>query len=132
MNEITYQKSYQEYKEELKTELNRTVESFVRIGYLLKVARDTDILKQSEYDNVVDFAKAEYGIDKTQVSRFIHINDKFSEGGYADHRRCIAAEKGGRYAVQGTAGRVEVGKHGGIGLDVPEGIEGSIRNQHDS
>ena len=85
MNEITYQKSYQEYKEELKTELNRTVESFVRIGYLLKVARDTDILKQSEYDNVVDFAKAEYGIDKTQVSRFIHINDKFSEGGYADH-----------------------------------------------
>lgn len=85
MNEITYQKSYQEYKEELKTELNRTVESFVRIGYLLKVARDTDILSQSEYDNVVDFAKAEYGIDKTQVSRFIHINDKFSEGGYADH-----------------------------------------------
>ena len=54
MNEITYQKSYQEYKEELKTELNRTVESFVRIGYLLKVARDTDILKQSEYDNVVE------------------------------------------------------------------------------
>lgn len=85
MNEITYQKSYQELKEELKTELNRTVESFVRIGYLLKVARDTDILEQSEYDNVVDFAKAEYGIDKTQVSRFIHINDKFSEGGYADH-----------------------------------------------
>lgn len=47
------------------------------------MARDTSILAESGYDNVVDFARAEYGIDKTQVSRFIHINDKFSQGGYA-------------------------------------------------
>lgn len=55
----------------------------MRIGYLLKVARDTSILAESQYDNVVDFARAEYGIDKTMVSRFIRINDKFSQGGYA-------------------------------------------------
>lgn len=85
MEQITAYKSYQEYKHELDTELTKTAEGFVRIGYLLKVARDTDILKESGYANVVDFAKAEYGIDKTQVSRFIHINDKFSEGGYSDH-----------------------------------------------
>lgn len=85
MEQITAYKSYQEYKHELDTELTKTTEGFVRIGYLLKVARDTDILKESGYANVVDFAKAEYGIDKTQVSRFIHINDKFSEGGYSDH-----------------------------------------------
>lgn len=85
MNEMIYEKAYEEYKEELRAEFNRAAESFVKIGYLLKVARDTDILQQSEYNNVVDFAKAEYGIDKTQVSRFIRINDKFSEGGYADH-----------------------------------------------
>lgn len=76
-------RSYQEYKQELDTELKKTAEGFVRIGYLLKVARDTSILAESGYDNVVDFARAEYGIDKTQVSRFIHINDKFSQGGYA-------------------------------------------------
>ena len=29
----------------------------------------------------MEFAKARYGLDKTQVSRFIHINDRFSEGG---------------------------------------------------
>lgn len=80
-----YKKTYQEYKAELDTELAKTAEGFVRIGYLLKVARDTDILRESGYPNVVEFAKAEYGIDKTQVSRFIHINDKFSEGGYSDH-----------------------------------------------
>ena len=83
MEQIIEYSSYQEYKQELDTELKKTAEGFVRIGYLLKVARDTSILAESRYDNVVDFARAEYGIDKTQVSRFIHINDKFSRGGYA-------------------------------------------------
>lgn len=83
MEQVIEYRSYQEYKQELDTELKKTAEGFVRIGYLLKVARDTSILAESGYDNVVDFARAEYGIDKTQVSRFININDKFSQGGYA-------------------------------------------------
>ena len=32
MNEIMYQKSYEEYKAELDGELQRSAESFVRIG----------------------------------------------------------------------------------------------------
>lgn len=84
MNEMTYQKSYQEYKVELDQELQKSAETFVKIGYLLKVARDTNVLAESPYDNVNDFAKAEYGIDKSQVSRFIHINDRFSVDGYSD------------------------------------------------
>lgn len=83
MEQVIEYRSYQEYKQELDTELKKTAEGFVRIGYLLKVARDTSILAESQYDNVVDFARAEYGIDKTMVSRFIRINDKFSQGGYA-------------------------------------------------
>lgn len=83
MEQVIEYRSYQEYKQELDTELKKTAEGFVRIGYLLKVARDTSILAESKYDNVVDFARAEYGIDKTMVSRFIRINDKFSQGGYA-------------------------------------------------
>ena len=81
MNEIVYQKGYEEYRAELGAELASASESFVRIGYLLKVARDTDILKYSEHTTYVDFAKTEFGLDKTQVSRFIRINDRFSEGG---------------------------------------------------
>lgn len=84
MNEIIYT-NYAQYKAQLDAELTKTAEGFVRIGYLLKVARDTDILRESGYASVAEFARAEYGLDKTQVSRFIHINDKFSEGGYADH-----------------------------------------------
>lgn len=84
MEEIIYNKSYQEYKTELDRQLKESAEGFVKIGYLLKVARDTNVLHESPYENVFDFAKAEYGIDKSQASRFIHINDKFSEGGYSD------------------------------------------------
>lgn len=87
MDEIIYQKSYQEYKAELDGELQRTAEGFVRIGYLLKVARDTNVLAESQYKTVAEFAEAEYNLDKTQVSRFININDKFSEGGYSDRLR---------------------------------------------
>lgn len=81
MNEVLYTKTFSEWQQELDTELVKSAESFVKIGYLLKVARDTDILVNSGYVNVVDFAKARYGLDKTQVSRFIHINDRFSEDG---------------------------------------------------
>ena len=76
--------SYDAYKAAVDAELKKTAESFVRIGYLLKVARDTDILKDSGYSNVNDFAWKEYKLERSQVSRFIRINDEFSEGGYSD------------------------------------------------
>lgn len=85
MEEIIYNKTYQEYKAELDAEMSGVAERFVKIGYLLKVARDTRILSQSRYTSVTEFAKAEYGIDASQVSRFIRINDKFAENGYSDH-----------------------------------------------
>lgn len=96
MELMEYTKTYQEYKQELDAVLTRTAEDFVQIGYLLKVARDTNILAESGYATVTDFAKAEYGIDKTQVSRFISINDRFSEDGYSDH--LLTSYKGFGYA----------------------------------
>ena len=84
MDLIEYNKSYKEFNAELKAELSKTANGFVRIGYLLKIARDTNILYESGYPNVVTYAAAEFDLDKSQVSRFIAINDKFSEGGYSD------------------------------------------------
>ncbi len=81
MNELIYNKSFNEWETELKTEITRAADSFVRIGYLLKVARDTDILQGSGYSNVVEYAKAKYGLDKTQVSRFVSIHDRFGVEG---------------------------------------------------
>jgi hypothetical protein len=57
----------------------------VRIGYLLKVARDTRILEASPYRNMEEFAQAEFHIDKGTASKFVGINDRFSEGGYSEH-----------------------------------------------
>lgn len=96
MELMEYTKTYQEYKKELDAVLTRTAEDFVQIGYLLKVARDTNVLAESGYATVTDFARAEYGIDKTQVSRFISINDRFSEDGYSDH--LLPSYKGFGYA----------------------------------
>lgn len=81
--ELAQYQNYEEYKKAMNTVLNRTVEDFVMTGYLLKQGRDTDILKDSGYSNVNEFAWAEYKLEATQVSRYIRINDRFSEGGYS-------------------------------------------------
>lgn len=96
MEEIIYQRDYTQYKQELRTELEKTSEGFVRIGYLLKVARDTDILIGSGYKDYLDFANGEFGLDKSMVSRFIRINDRFSEEGNSD--RLLEQYKGFGYA----------------------------------
>ena len=85
MEQLTVYQNYESFKAELDGELQKTAEGFVRIGYLLKVARDTNVLAESGYKSVAEFAEAEYNLDKTQVSRFIAINDRYSEGGYSDH-----------------------------------------------
>ena len=84
MCEIT---DYKTFKETLGAELRASAEGFVRIGYLLKQARDTDILAESGYKNLTEFAQAEYGLTKDIVSRYIAINDKYSESGYSDQLR---------------------------------------------
>ena len=81
MDELEELKNYSEYKAALDKQIKESAEGFVKIGYLLKLAKDTDILKDSQYSNVIEFARAEYGLDKTMVSRFININDRFSENG---------------------------------------------------
>lgn len=81
--ELVQYQDYEEYKKAMNTVLNRTVEDFVMTGYLLKQGRDTDILKNSGYNSVNEFAWAEYKLEATQVSRYIRINDRFSEGGYS-------------------------------------------------
>ena len=77
--------TFEQLKGELGNELHKAAISFVRIGYLLKLARDENILAGTSYADVNDFATAEFGLDKTQVSRFIRINDRFSIGGYSEH-----------------------------------------------
>ena len=76
-------RNYADFKQTMDSVVEEVEEGFVKIGYLLKVARDTAVLQESGYATVNEFAEKEYGLDKSAVSRFIAINDRFAEGGYA-------------------------------------------------
>lgn len=70
---------WMEWKEDIRRKLAETAGNFVHIGYRLKQIRDSGM-----YDGAADvfeFAQKEYGLGKSTVSRFIAINEKFSEGG---------------------------------------------------
>ena len=84
MQELMRIDTYTEFKSALDTELKNQAEGFVRTGYLLKKARDTEILRESGYTSVAEFAKAEYGLNKDTVSRYIAINDRYAVDGYSD------------------------------------------------
>lgn len=85
MNELT--STYSEFKQELDKAMHQAAEAFVKIGYLLRKAKETDVLSESGYENVNEFAKNEYGLSPDQVSRYIAINERFSVGGYAPELR---------------------------------------------
>ncbi len=56
----------------------------VAVGYYLKQVRDRELWKDAEeagYTSVWDFAHREFGISKSTASRYMSINDRFSEGG---------------------------------------------------
>lgn len=84
MTALTEIKGFQAFQNAMDHEIREASEGFVRIGYLLKVARDTEILNESGFKSVTEFASSRYGLTEDIVSRYIAINDRFSEGGYSD------------------------------------------------
>lgn len=71
-------------KEGLKQDLIGVQESFVRIGYKLRRIEKEELYKQDGYKSIADFAREEYGLNATTVSRFMAINRKYSVGGYSE------------------------------------------------
>ena len=81
-------------KESLKKDLIGVQESFVRIGYKLRKIADEKLYEKDGYKSIADFAKAEYGLTASTVSRFIKINEKYSVEGYSDRLRPEFADFG--------------------------------------
>jgi len=71
-------------KKEIKEEFIKASTSFVRIGYLLRKAEDSEGYKNDGYDSLTEWARDELGLTATYVSRFKAINAKYSAGGYSD------------------------------------------------
>lgn len=76
-----------ELKHKLKMELQGVKQSFVRIGYALRKIDDQKLYEQDGYKSIAEFAKAEYGLEASTVSRFMSINRAYSINGYSEHLR---------------------------------------------
>jgi len=72
---------WMEWKEDIRRKLQETAGNFVHIGFRLRQIRDSGMFDGCE--DIFDFAYREYGLGKSTVSRFIAINERFSEGGYS-------------------------------------------------
>lgn len=81
-------------KERLKKDLIGVQESFVRIGYTLRQIEEKELYKQDGYKSIAEFAREEYGLNPSTVSRFISINKKYSIDGYSEQLRPEFAQLG--------------------------------------
>ena len=67
----------------IRANLKSVARSVVAVGYYLKSVRDRSLWMEAEqgYESVWEFAQTEFGISKSTASRYMAINDRFSEGG---------------------------------------------------
>lgn len=76
-----------EIKQRLKLELQGVKQSFVRIGYALRKIEEQRLYENDGYKSIAEFAKKEYGLEASTVSRFMSINREYSIDGYSEHLR---------------------------------------------
>lgn len=71
-------------KQEIEVRLRNIADNYVAIGFRLRQIMDSEAYRQEGYTSINDFAKKEYNLSESAVSRFIAINIRFSVGGYSD------------------------------------------------
>ena len=81
-------------KGQLEAELREAAAGFVRIGYLLRKIDETEGYKNDGSKSLAEWAKDNYGLSATAVSRFMAINKKYSIDGYSDQLRLEYAQYG--------------------------------------
>lgn len=79
--------TYGEAKDIIRKDLESMSKKFITIGYYLKYIRDKKLYIQDGFESIWDFAQDTYGISKSTCSRWMRMNDKFSEGGNSPELR---------------------------------------------
>lgn len=79
--------TYSEAKDIIRKDLESMSKKFITIGYYLKYIRDKKLYIQDGFESIWEFAQDTYGISKSTCSRWMHMNDKFSEGGNSPELR---------------------------------------------
>ena len=73
--------TYEEAKNILREKLDNMKMSFIAAGYYMKYIRDHELFQKDGYESIWEFAEDNYGIKKSTASRWMSMNDKFSQGG---------------------------------------------------
>lgn len=73
--------NYQEAKDILREKLDYMKRNFIAAGYYMKYIRDRELFHEDGYKSIWEFAEDNYGIKKSTASRWMAMNDKFSQGG---------------------------------------------------
>ena len=73
--------TYEEAKNILREKLDNMKMSFIAAGYYMKYIRDHEQFREDGYESIWEFAEDNYGIKKSTASRWMSMNDKFSQGG---------------------------------------------------
>lgn len=73
--------TYQEAKDILREKMYNLKMHFIAAGYYLKYIRDHEQFREDGYESIWEFAEDNYGIKKSTASRWMAMNDKFSQGG---------------------------------------------------
>lgn len=81
-------------KGRLEMELKASAAGFVRIGYILRKIKDSEGYRNEGYDSLTEWAKDNYGLSASTVSRFMAINKKYSIDGYGEQLKLEYAEFG--------------------------------------
>lgn len=87
MNELYHQMTLDEWaasKKRIREMIRTAKTAFIVIGYELRKIDEAEAYKMDGYTSLADFAKGEYGFEKTMTSRLVEVNKAFSEGGYSD------------------------------------------------
>ena len=73
--------NYDSAKNIIRRDLESMSRKFITIGYYLKMIRDNEMYRQDGFRDIWEFAQDTYGISKSTCSRWMAMNDKFSQDG---------------------------------------------------
>lgn len=73
--------TYNDAKKIIRINIRGMAKNFITVGFYLKHIRDNRMYEEDGYASIWDFADDQYGISRSTASRWMSMNDRFSENG---------------------------------------------------
>lgn len=73
--------TYDDAKKIIRINIKGMARNFIAVGFYLKHIRDNRMYEEDGYVSIWDFAEEQYGISRSTASRWMSMNDRFSENG---------------------------------------------------